>query len=66
MTFEHERELPGEIVRILNAGVTSKAAVQRHDVGGVAGDEHPAGLGEVLAPHRTTERQRATPSIVSG
>ena len=37
--LEHERELPGQVVCVLDAGIAAEAAVRRHQVGGVAGEE---------------------------
>ncbi len=39
--LEHEGELPGQVVRVLHAGVAAEAAVGRHRVGGVPGQEDP-------------------------
>ncbi len=39
---EHGGELPSEIERIADGAVVSLALPHRHDVGRVAGEEHPA------------------------
>ncbi len=43
---QHRRELPGEIDRVLEAGVEAEPAIRRVAVGGVAGDQQaPAPIG---------------------
>ena len=42
--LEHQRELPGEIVRVVDAGIAAEAAVRRHQMRGVAGQEDAAVL----------------------
>ena len=44
VALDDRRELPGEVVRVLDAGVAAEAAVGRYDVRGVAREEHPARL----------------------
>ena len=41
---DHLRQLPREIVRVVDAGVAAEAAVRRHEMRGVADDENAAVL----------------------
>ena len=53
-------ELPAEIDGILDAGVHAEAAGRRHQVRGIAGNEHPlrpVAVGDELAPHPPHHRQ---------
>src|SRR5215469_15341811 len=41
---EHQRQLPGQVVRILDTGVSPVSAIRRDDVRGITGEEHPPAL----------------------
>ena len=42
--MNHQRKLPREVVRVVDAGIAAEPAVGRHHVGRVAGQEDPARL----------------------
>jgi hypothetical protein len=59
VAVDDETELPGEIVRIVNAGIAAETTVRRHEMRGVADDEDPPILkplrhGRRCAPARET------------
>ncbi len=53
MPLQHHRKFPGEVVRIVNTGVATEAAIRRHEVRGVPANKDAP----VLKPLRDVGRR---------
>ena len=71
MDSRHERELPGEIVRVLNADVHTVGYERTVNVGGIARENHAPGTvsidhvatnANLSAPNQLTQAQSAAAS----
>ena len=60
----NERQLPGEVDRVLHPGVHSLPAGGAVDMGGVAGEEHP--LGPIVGHLALVDRERGKPDRRGG